>query len=291
VLSDVTQRFLRCPIGVNPDLKCAEGFTLTELLVVIAIVGILAGLLVAAISEAKAKAHLIQCVHNLHQQGLGLQEFVTDNQYYPLGLNQNYFEGAYPANGVSWEHAVQMAMGMKVFDAKNSPVLYKEHTGVFCCPAAVPWHAGDTGYDDYGYNSYGLTRIDPHAVKDLSAAVGLGGHAIFASSDSPVRPSEVLAPSDMLAIGDEFLGSKDVLLDCGWAVSRNHDWIGSPQQYLNFVQITKLVYARHQVRANMVFCDGHVATLTLKFLVQDTSDEALACWNRDHLPHGELLKP
>jgi hypothetical protein len=41
----------------------------------------------------------------------------------------------------------------------------------------------------------------------------------------------------------------------------------------------------------MVFCDGHVETLTLEFLFQDTSDEALHVWNRDHLPHRELLLP
>jgi prepilin-type processing-associated H-X9-DG protein/prepilin-type N-terminal cleavage/methylation domain-containing protein len=287
----VTYRFLCCPIGVSHDFKRVGGFTLTELLVVIAMIGILAALLVVAISKAKTRAQLIQCVYNLHQQGLGLQEFVTDNQYYPLGVNQNYFEGAYPANGVTWNHAIRMALGMKVFDAKNRPVLFKENTGVFCCPAAVNWQAGDTGNDDYGYNSYGLTWIGPHGVKNPATALGLGGHAIFASSDSPVRPSEVLAPSDTVAIGDAFAGSKGILLDCVWIVSRNRDWIGSPeQQYVNFVQITKLVYARHQGRANMVFGDGHVATLTLNFLAQDTSHEALACWNRDHQPHQEQLK-
>ena len=44
-------------------------------------------------------------------------------------------------------------------------------------------------------------------------------------------------------------------------------------------------------KANVVFCDGHVESPTLQFLFEDTSDAALARWNRDHLPHREKLSP
>jgi len=42
-------------------------------------------------------------------------------------------------------------------------------------------------------------------------------------------------------------------------------------------------------KANVVFCDGHVESPTLKFLFADTSDAALARWNRGHLPRREKL--
>jgi len=45
------------------------------------------------------------------------------------------------------------------------------------------------------------------------------------------------------------------------------------------------------IHANVTFCDGHVESPTLKFLFEDTSDEALSRWNRDHLPHREKLSP
>ena len=50
-------------------------------------------------------------------------------------------------------------------------------------------------------------------------------------------------------------------------------------------------FTRHQAKANVVFCDGHVESPTLKFLFEDTSDAALVRWNRDHLPHREKLSP
>jgi len=50
-------------------------------------------------------------------------------------------------------------------------------------------------------------------------------------------------------------------------------------------------HLRHSNKANVVFCDGHVESPTLKFLFEDTSDLALARWNRDHLPHREKLSP
>lgn len=281
--------------------KHQTGFTLLELLVVMAVIGILAALLLMAISRAKARAQLIQCVNNVHQQGLGLEEFVTDNHYYPLSINPNYYKGAYPENGVNWEQAVTQAMGMKIFDTNNRPAFYKPLTGVFLCPAAVNWTVQIPGGQmfnlDYGYNADGLTGIGPQGSSDLDS-LGLGGHKVafnprnHNSPAPPIHSFEVVNPSEMLAIGDGFSGSKSVILDSYPTLSRNRDWSASKnQQYLNYTQITKEVYARHQSRANMVFCDGHVETLTLKYLFQDTNDAALACWNRDHQPHRERLLP
>lgn len=55
--------------------------------------------------------------------------------------------------------------------------------------------------------------------------------------------------------------------------------------------VTLFAYQRHQGRANVVFCDGHVESPTLQFLFADTSAAALCRWNRDHQPHRERLAP
>lgn len=56
------------------------GFTLIELLVVIAIIAILAAMLLPALSAAKARAQLIQCVGNLKQLQLGWQMYAGDSK-------------------------------------------------------------------------------------------------------------------------------------------------------------------------------------------------------------------
>ena len=42
-------------------------------------------------------------------------------------------------------------------------------------------------------------------------------------------------------------------------------------------------------RRNIVFCDGHVDSLTLPQLFDYNNDAVLSLWNIDYLPHRELL--
>src|SRR3984957_7408620 len=62
-----------------------RAFTLIELLVVIAIIAVLIALLLPAVQAAREAARRAQCVNNLKQIGLGVQNYISSNDVFPAG--------------------------------------------------------------------------------------------------------------------------------------------------------------------------------------------------------------
>jgi len=230
-----------------------NGFSLVELLVVVSIIGLLAVLLLPALSHAKRKAQLIQCMGNLHQLGIGLQIIVSNEHSYPLLIGGTNGDGTWMG-----EVAIQ-GLGML------QPFTNYIRTGVWLCPT-LQWLKKDQDLMpiSYGYNSGGVVTDE-----NTDNNFGLGGSP---TTRTRLRDSAVAVPSDMMAIGDKF----DVRL----AIVRE-----------SADAFTLHAHHRHQGKAAVVFCDNHVESPTLKYLDVATNDEALSRWNRDHLPHGELLPP
>jgi prepilin-type N-terminal cleavage/methylation domain-containing protein/prepilin-type processing-associated H-X9-DG protein len=272
----------------NSNLRREAGFTLVELLVVIAILGFLASLILAVLASAKKRALQIECVNNVRSLDSAIQLFVDDNHAYPFFMNWGFGRTDDPCfgTGPSWSQAVQN-------------ILYPHNPrgsgGVWRCPSAeLPsdWPKAH-GYGDYGYNAWGLHRLRPSSLGDgASSSLGLGGHYSpppIAWTPDAVKEVQVVAPADMIAVGDAFRGDDGLILD-GVGLDRERPTPQLPgARYYDLASSTRRAYARHLGKASVAFCDGHVETPSLQSLFKDTGDAALCRWNRDHQPHRDRL--
>jgi len=77
-----------------------RGFTLIELLVVIAIIAVLIALLLPAVQSAREAARRSQCLNNLKQVGIGLHNYHSTHETFPLGASLNPYDAT--AAPTSW---------------------------------------------------------------------------------------------------------------------------------------------------------------------------------------------
>jgi len=247
------------------------GFTLMELLVVISILAVLLGLLLPALSAAKARSKATVCQNNLGQLGRALAMYVGEFHRFP-GTAINPLRPGFPlpaaapaTSGASflWDDLLQPYLG------RNLAIMF--------CPAhvssAYELLCGDYRANySYGYNALGSGGAGPPQNLGLGQILlrpnGKWGPALTVAEDSVVAPANMIAIADRQ--GGEDAGTPLVLP--GRAARRSAE---DPSEH-------------HSRGANALLCDTHVE-FALQTRWKAETEAGRRRWNNDNQPHPETL--
>ena len=233
----------------HPDERLKQRFTLIELLVVIAIIAILAAILMPALSSARERAKSSQCMNNLKQSGLAIQQYVDDHKelmfyldyvQWTMLLNRDAFVDYHSTLSQTWKSGTYItnrnsmmcpAIAPFTWQNKNWRVVKVDGTQSdvigrhvstygFICTAGELQRDKAMTYDEY------------KAWRSRFYAKGESGYSL--------RPQFVHNPSSFFLMSDSF-----------------HTSCRTAWYWIAFGTATNIAYAAHNGRVNALWFDGH----------------------------------
>ena len=265
------------------------GFTLVELLVVIAIIGILVGLLLPAVQQAREAARRIQCANNLKQMGIALLLHHDAKGRFPAGCTGGDFQ-RFLWSGAILPYIEQNNLysdidkfGVWNVDPSPNAKALRTVLGIFRCPSSsaplrINHEITDRVPCTYLACASGLTARET-GPGELINSDSLDG-IFFTNSYINLR-SVTDGTTHTVMVGESLFDTNVRGPDAnGWVQIVDHWYIGSSGMYENemseglgstaapineifkatgYIEDKELGYSsRHPGGCQVVFADGHV---------------------------------